>query len=127
MLKTALIGGWIIDGNGGTPLLDSAVVIIGSKILDISQQREFGSDVNVVDVSGKTVMPGLIDTHNHFAPWIQWLINFQDKSLAYMGCKTVYMLKATLDSNPLADIKVLTDATRISMVMQAGEICLDQI
>ncbi|MBN1314791.1 MAG: amidohydrolase family protein [Anaerolineales bacterium] len=97
-MKTALVDGLIIDGSGGTPLSGSTVVIEGTKILEISRQREFGDGVQVIDISGKTIIPGLIDTHNHFAPWIQWLINFQDKSLAYMSCKTVYMLKATLES-----------------------------
>lgn len=97
-MKTALVGSTIIDGNGGTPLSGGTVVIEGTKILEISRQREFGDGVQVINTSGKTIMPGLIDTHNHFAPWIQWLINFQDKSLAYMSCKTVYMLKATLES-----------------------------
>ena len=64
-MRTALVGGVVIDGNGGPARPDCTVVIDDSKIVEVSRQREFGSEVTVVDMAGKTVMPGLIDSHTH--------------------------------------------------------------
>lgn len=97
-MKTALVGGAIIDGNGGSPLLNGTVVIEGTKILEIGRQREFGPDVHVVDVAGKTVMPGLIDTHLHFMAWAQWLISCQNRTLSYLMAMTVRHMRQALES-----------------------------
>ncbi len=98
MLKV-FIGGTVIDGTGTAPRPDCMVVVEGSKIVEVSQRREeLGPEALVIDVRGKTVMPGLIDCHTHFAPWIQWLINDQGHSLMYLGAKTTYFLKGVLES-----------------------------
>ena len=68
-MRTALIGGVLIDGSGGPPRRDATLVIEGSKIVDVGHQRTFGPEVRVVDLAGRTVMPGLIDCHIHFAHW----------------------------------------------------------
>ena len=97
-MRTALVGGVLLDGNGGSPRPDSSLVIDGSKIVEVSQQREFGSEVRVVDLGGKTVMPGLIDTHIHFAHWGMKLIEHQDKSLMLLAAETVEALRTTLEA-----------------------------
>lgn len=94
----ALIGGKVIDGTGAPARPNSTVVIDGSKIVEVSQQREFGPNVQIIDVSGKTVMPGLIDCHQHFAAWFQWLITEQNHSLMYQAGKTVFALKGCLEA-----------------------------
>ena len=60
-------GGKLIDGNGGPVLQDSAVVLKDSKIVSVSTIDRLGSTPNatVIDVSGKTVLPGFIDMHIH--------------------------------------------------------------
>jgi len=50
----------------------------------------------VVDLGGKTVLPGLIDCHEHFGSWFQWLISQQRKSLMYLASQTVHMLESAL-------------------------------
>lgn len=67
MEKTALVGGRLIDGRGGRPLESSLVLIEGKKIVYAGEGTEFSSDYRVVDMAGKTIMPGLIDTHLHFS------------------------------------------------------------
>jgi imidazolonepropionase-like amidohydrolase len=95
-MKIALAGGKVIDGNGGAPLREGTVLIDGTKILEVSQAREFGSDVLTLDVSGKTVMPGLIDCHPHYATWVTILASQQTKPFMYKACQTVRALKIAL-------------------------------
>ena len=94
----ALVGGKVINGNGGEPLEGGTVVIDGTKIVEISEKRKLGADVVALDVRGKTVMPGLIDTHVHFSPWFQWLISSQAKALSYWTSKTVFSMRLFLQT-----------------------------
>ncbi len=63
----ALRGGMIIDGTGGDPIPDGTVLIDNGRIAAVgpSSAINLPSDLPVHDVSGKTVMPGLIDGHVH--------------------------------------------------------------
>ena len=97
-MRTALVGGVVIDGNGGPARPDCTVVIDDSKIVEVSRQREFGSEVSVVDVAGKTVMPGLIDCHIHFAHWGMNLLEHQDKHLMLLAAETAHALRTTLEA-----------------------------
>jgi imidazolonepropionase-like amidohydrolase len=97
-MVTALVGGTLIDGNGGPARPDSTVVIDGGTIAEVSRQRDFGSDARVVDLGGKTVMPGLIDCHIHFAHWGANLIAHQDKSLMLLAAESVAALRTTLEA-----------------------------
>jgi hypothetical protein len=44
MMKLALTGGTLIDGNGGEPLRNAIVVIEGSRITHVGARADFGSD-----------------------------------------------------------------------------------
>lgn len=63
----ALIGGRLIDGNGGPPLEDAVILLRGREILDVGSRANTATpdDVLAYDVSGKTLLPGLIDGHVH--------------------------------------------------------------
>ena len=97
-MVTALVGGTLIDGNGGPARRDTTVIVDGCTIREVSQQREFGADVRVLDITGKTVMPGLIDCHAHFAHWGMSLISYQHKSLMLLAAETVAALRTTLEA-----------------------------
>jgi imidazolonepropionase-like amidohydrolase len=97
-MQVALVGGKVIDGNGGEPLEAGTVLIEGSKIIEVSERRKFGAGVRVVDVSGKTVMPGLVDTHVHVGPWFQWLISSQAKALTYWTSRTAMFMRIFLET-----------------------------
>lgn len=94
----ALTGGTVIDGTGAAPQTEATIVVENGVIVEIGQQTDFGKDVHVVDISGKTVMPGIIDTHMHFATWAQWLITQQHSPLSYLMSKTVLDLRRTLET-----------------------------
>lgn len=65
--KIAFVGGNLIDGTGAMPVADSLVLINGNKIAYAGAKKEFEADYRVYDISGKTIMPGLIDTHLHYS------------------------------------------------------------
>ena len=62
-------GGYLIDGTGREPLEDVVVVIKGREICEVSKEGtiEIPSSAEVIDASGMTVMPGLIDCHVHLS------------------------------------------------------------
>ena len=51
-----------------------------------------------MDLAGRTVMPGLIDCHIHFAHWGMNLIAHQGKSLMLLAAETVAALRTTLEA-----------------------------
>jgi imidazolonepropionase-like amidohydrolase len=62
-----LVHGRIVDGTGRDPLDDGFVRIADGRIVEVGPMSGFSRprDVAVVDVSGRTVLPGLIDCHAH--------------------------------------------------------------
>ncbi|UCD44797.1 MAG: amidohydrolase [Candidatus Bathyarchaeota archaeon] len=64
----AIIGGTLIDGTGRPPVRDSVVVLDGDFIAAVGKngEIELPKGANVIDASGRTVLPGLIDAHMHF-------------------------------------------------------------
>lgn len=65
--KIAFTGGLLIDGTGREAVKDSLVLVDGAKITYAGPKKKFGPDYEVKDISGKTIMPGLVDTHLHFS------------------------------------------------------------
>ena len=68
---TVIENGTLIDGMGGQPVSNEAVVIEGNRITSVGGLPE-GIDlhdpkVHVIDASGRWVMPGLIDAHCHLS------------------------------------------------------------
>lgn len=61
--------GRVIDGLGGRPLENGAVLIDGSKIAAVGPSGNIvapeGARVEVYDYPGRTVMPGMVDCHTH--------------------------------------------------------------
>ena len=57
--------GRLIDGTGSAPRLDQAVYVEDSRTVGVGPATEIPTDADVVDLSGSTVLPGLIDCHVH--------------------------------------------------------------
>ena len=64
---TAFKCGPLIDPASGQTLRDAVIVVSGGRILWVGQAASAGvpETFKTVDFSGKTVIPGLIDTHGH--------------------------------------------------------------
>ncbi len=61
----ALVGASVIDGTGAGPRANCTIVIDGERIVAVGESVEVPEGAEVLDVTGKTVMPGLIDMHGH--------------------------------------------------------------
>jgi len=65
---TVIRAGRLIDGNGGEPRSDVAVVLDGGKVGSIEPWREeLGRGATVHDFGVETVLPGLVDAHCHLS------------------------------------------------------------
>ncbi len=62
----ALTGGLLIDGTGKDPVPNATVLIDDDgRIAQVGQLDSRPANTEVIDVSGLTIMPGLIDCHVH--------------------------------------------------------------
>ena len=64
-----LKGGTLIDGTGAAPVRDAAVVLRDGRIETVTTAtaNSWPKDAEIIDCSGKTILPGLIDAHDHMA------------------------------------------------------------
>jgi predicted amidohydrolase YtcJ len=66
-----LKGATVIDGLGGSPISEAVVLIEGDRIKAVGAKgTSHPSDATVVDLSGKVIIPGLIDSHTHYEEWM---------------------------------------------------------
>ncbi len=65
----ALLGADLIDGTGGPVLKDSAILIDGERIKEVGPRAAvtLPPGTEETDLRGLTLLPGLIDTHDHLA------------------------------------------------------------
>lgn len=73
-----LRGATLIDGNGGDPITDSEIEVRDGHIVYVGSRRDEGTtsaregndagdtSPRVIQLQGKTIMPGFIDSHVHF-------------------------------------------------------------
>jgi imidazolonepropionase-like amidohydrolase len=80
----ALVGGMLIDGYEVPPLHHAAILIEGDKIVEVGRAGDvkIPPDATVIDTSGRTMMPGLIEEHAHLSilghgeynRWYPWIV-----------------------------------------------------
>jgi hypothetical protein len=62
-------GGTLIDGNGGAPVQNAAIVIQGNRITQIGLkgQLQHPAGAQIINADGKYIVPGLIDAKSNYA------------------------------------------------------------
>jgi len=63
----AIVGATLIDGRGGAPVRDSAVVVRGERIVAVGPRSavRVPAGAEVFEARGMTLLPGLLDAHFH--------------------------------------------------------------
>lgn len=67
-MEYVLTGATLIDGNGGAPLENAAAHVVDERIAWVGGMADLppeALDAEQIDVSGKWLLPGLIDAHIH--------------------------------------------------------------
>ncbi len=86
---TAIVihAGRLVDGTSSEPLADQAIVVSGDRISTVgpwaSVRRPAGA--RVIDLTGATVLPGLIDNHTHVLLQGDITSDDYDRQLLYMS------------------------------------------
>ena len=77
-------GGLLIDGTGAAPVPNSVIVIVDGRIQSAGANGSVTVpvDAQVIDAAGKTVIPGLVDSHVH-------LRNYHTQDYLYWGVTAV--------------------------------------
>src|SRR4030095_4674017 len=68
---TLFEGARLIVGDGTPPIADSAFVVDGDRFVTIGRRNEvpLPRGASRVDLTGKTVMPALVELHAHLGYW----------------------------------------------------------
>jgi len=81
--KLALVGGMLLTGYETPPIHHAAVLISGNRIVAAGPASDITvpADATLIDTSGRTMMPGLIEAHAHlvilghgdYPRWFAWI------------------------------------------------------
>ena len=68
----AIVGATLIDGTGRAAIADSIVVIRDGRFQEIGVRGKVSipQGAEVVEATGKSILPGLIDGHCHYRDWM---------------------------------------------------------
>ena len=72
-------GARLIMGDGGSPIENSAFIVANGRFTSVGRKGEIRAPAGAVsiDLSGKTVMPAMVDVHSHFG-----FLNQKDGSMS---------------------------------------------
>ncbi len=64
---TAIRAGRLLDPEAGQALANQIILVEGTRIRDVGPNVSIPAGAQVIDLSQSTVMPGLVEAHNHLA------------------------------------------------------------
>ena len=99
---TAIRAGRLIDPDTGTVTLDQVILIEGTAIREIGPNVAIPEGAEVIDLSDLSVLPGLVDAHNHLA------LTYKEEPES-----NVYYLTYVLDSTALRAIQAVSNGIQM--------------
>ena len=95
----ALAGGLLIDGTGQEPVPNAGVLVDDEgRITRAGKLGSLPAEAEVIDVSGRTIMPGLIDSHVHFFIELKPMHNLALTPPSLRVMEAAQNARATLDA-----------------------------
>ena len=82
-----LRGATVIDGLGNPAIPDAVIVIEKDRVKAVGpKSTTYPPDAEVVDLSGKFIIPGLVDSHVHYQPWLgEMFLNYGVTTIMWQG------------------------------------------
>jgi imidazolonepropionase-like amidohydrolase len=99
---TAIRAGRLLDPEAGQLLANQVILVEGERIRDVGPDVAIPPGATVVDLSKLTVMPGLVDAHNHLA-----LTYKPDPE------RNIYYFTYVMDSTPLRAIQAASNGIQM--------------
>jgi imidazolonepropionase-like amidohydrolase len=90
-----LEGGTLIDGTGRAPVADAVVVVTGNRITAVGPRGQVAvpPNANVIQLNGRTILPGLIDIHTHLQEWhLPMFLPYGVTTIGDFGNDTAWLL-----------------------------------
>ena len=121
--STALLHVRLIDGTGADPRTNQTIVIDGGLIRAVgdSAQVAVPADARVLDLAGRTVLPGFVMVHEHmFYPGVLWSSGYMGNEQAFSfprlylaGGATTIRTGGSLEPYTDLELKAAIDSGRI--------------
>ena len=99
---TAIRAGRLVDPEAGTVVANQVILVEGGKFKAIGSNLAIPQAAEVIDLSQLTVLPGLVDAHNHLA--LTYKVEPESN---------VYYLTYVMDSTPLRAIQAVSNGIQM--------------
>ena len=100
MTVTLIHNGLLIDGHGGDPIANGAVLVEDNKILEVGKAAAITapSGAETIDARGGAILPGFIDTHVHIKFQISDLRTMMGTPFSYNFYNAAAYMKNTINA-----------------------------
>lgn len=100
MTTTLIHNGTLIDGNGGDPITNGAVLIKDGRVEAVGQLHtlQIPPDVEKIDAGGGTILPGLIDSHVHLMFEVSEMAERRSQPFSLGFYKAMAYMQRTIDA-----------------------------
>jgi len=99
---TAIRAGRLVDPEAGTVATNQVILVQGGRFTAVGANVQIPAGAQVIDLSGLTVLPGLVDAHNHLA------LTYKEEPE-----RNIYYLTYVLDPTPLRAIQAASNGIQM--------------